>query len=190
MYVVSKRDIQIFLDPDTKEPYEAESYILTNRQRITWDHKSQSWRDRHGKEYTPVTMGKIVGFNRKNTLSEIDKQLLSITPEGRAYVEYNERIGGEVIGLEEPWGYPPCISEYLEQGHTLEELYRECIERGVCWEELFSCYIEHDPKERMRNKIRCAGQVLSRYAVSRASSNPLCSFSLLGLSPNKNKKKR
>ena len=50
MYVVSKRDIQIFLDPDTKEPYEAESYILTNRQRITWDHKSQSWRDRHGKE--------------------------------------------------------------------------------------------------------------------------------------------
>lgn len=84
MYVVSKRDIQIFLDPDTKEPYEAESYILTNRQRITWDHKSQSWRDRHGKEYTPVTMGKIVGFNRKNTLSEIDKQLLSITPEGRA----------------------------------------------------------------------------------------------------------
>lgn len=36
--------------------------------------------------------------------------------------------------------------EYLEQGHTLEELYRECIERGVCWEELFSCYIEHDPK--------------------------------------------
>lgn len=131
---------------EAKEPYEAESYILTNRQRITWDHKSQSWRDRHGKEYTPVTMGKIVGFNRKNTLSEIDKQLLSITPEGRAYVEYNERIGGEVIGLEEPWGYPPCISEYLEQGHTLEELYRECIERGVCWEELFSCYIEHDPK--------------------------------------------
>ena len=121
MYVVSKRDLHIFLDPDTKEPYEAESYILTNRQRITWDHKSQSWRDRHGKEYTPVTMGKIVGFNRKNTLSEIDKQLLSITPEGRAYVEYNERIGGEVIGLEEPWGYPPCISEYLEQGHTLED---------------------------------------------------------------------
>ena len=126
MYVVSKRDIQIFLDPDTKEPYEAESYILTNRQRITWDHKSQSWRDRHGKEYTPVTMGKIVGFNRKNTLSEIDKQLLNLTPEGKAYVEYNEQIGGEVIGL--------------------EELYRECIERGVCWEELFSCYIEHDPK--------------------------------------------
>ena len=31
---------------------------------------------------------------------------------------------------------------------------------------------------------------LSRCATSRASSNPLCSFSLLGLSPNKNKKKR
>jgi hypothetical protein len=29
-----------------------------------------------------------------------------------------------------------------------------------------------------------------RCATSRASSNPLCSFSLLGLSPNKNKKKR
>lgn len=38
-------------------------------------------------------------------------------------------------------------------------------------------------KERMKNKIRCAGQVLSRYAVSRASSNPLRSFSLLGCRP-------
>lgn len=45
-------------------------------------------------------------------------------------------------------------------------------------------------KGKNENKIRCAGQVLSRCATSRASSNPLCSFSLLGLSPNKNKKKR
>ena len=84
MYLVKNHDIELLLDPDNSTPYEAESYILTNRQRITWDRKSQSWKDRHGKEYTPVTMGKIVGFNRKNTLSEIDKQLLSITPEGRA----------------------------------------------------------------------------------------------------------
>lgn len=35
-------------------------------------------------------------------------------------------------------------------------------------------------KERMRNKIRCAGQVLSRCATSRASSNALRFFSLLG----------
>ena len=38
-------------------------------------------------------------------------------------------------------------------------------------------------KERMKNKIRCAGQVLSRCATSRANSNPLRSFSLLGCRP-------
>ena len=146
MYIVSREDLYVWLDPDTNIPHEAESYILTNRQRIIWDHKSQSWRDRHNREYYPVRMGKIVGFNRLNTLDTIDKQMMSTTPEGRAYIEYNEKIGGDRIGLEVPWGYPPCIEEYLEQGHTLEGLYRECIERGVSWEELFSCYIEHDPK--------------------------------------------
>ena len=35
-------------------------------------------------------------------------------------------------------------------------------------------------KERMKNKIRCAGQVLFRCAASRASSNPLSCFLLLG----------
>ena len=146
MYVVSRKDLQILLDPDTKEPYDVESYILTNRLRISWDCKYHTWKDRYNNEYTPVTMGKIVGFNRKNTLSKVDKQLLNATPEGKAYIEYNEQIGGDAIGLEVPWGYPPCIEDYLDTGHTLEDLYRECIEKGVCWEELFSCYIEHNPK--------------------------------------------
>ena len=37
------------------------------------------------------------------------------------------------------------ISEYLEQGGTIEEIYRDCIERGISWEELLSCYVEKDP---------------------------------------------
>lgn len=148
MYKVINHDVIVQMDqPITiPTPYEAESYTLSNRRRVSWDYKSQSWRDRHNQEYYPVKMGKIVGFNKLNTLSQKEKEILSQTPEGKAYVEYNERIGGERLGLNVPWGYPPCVQDYLDQGHTLEELYKECIERGASWEELFSCYIEYDPK--------------------------------------------
>lgn len=103
------------------------------------------WVDTKKREYTAVTMGKIVGFNRKNTLKKIDKQLLSQSPEGRAYVEYNMRIGGDNLGLEVPWGYPPSVQRYLDEGHTVKEIYEECIQLGISWEERFSCYIENDP---------------------------------------------
>lgn len=145
MYLVKNHDIELLLDPDTNTPYEAESYTISSRRRVTWDYKSQSWRDRHNREYTPVRMGKIIGFNMKNTLSKTDKEILSTSPEGKAYVEYNEKIGGDPIGLLVPTGYPSVISEYLEQGGTIEEIYRDCIERGISWEELLSCYVEKDP---------------------------------------------
>lgn len=145
MYKVINHSIDLLLDPDTKTPYEAESYTLSNRRRVSWDYKSQSWRDKAGNEYTAVSMGQIVGFNRKNTIKEVEKELLRYSPEGKAYIEYNERIGGDPLGLNVPWGYPPCVQEYLDQGHTIEEIYRECIEAGISWEERFSCYIDEDP---------------------------------------------
>ena len=99
MYLVKNHDIELLLDPDTNTPYEAESYTISSRRRVTWDYKSQSWRDRHNREYTPVRMGKIIGFNMKNTLSKTDKEILSTSPEGKAYVEYNEAIGSYWISV-------------------------------------------------------------------------------------------
>lgn len=49
MYLVKNHDIELLLDPDTNTPYEAESYTISSRRRVTWDYKSQSWRDRHNR---------------------------------------------------------------------------------------------------------------------------------------------
>ena len=55
-----------------------------------------------------------------------------------------------------------------------------CQEKSDGWMESERKPFTQTSKERMKNKIRCAGQVLSRCATSRASSNPLSFFSLLG----------
>lgn len=54
------------------------------------------------------------------------------TEEGRAYLDYNEKVGGEPIGLTVPFGYPPGVEE---RGGVIA-VYKECIEKGVPWEEL------------------------------------------------------
>ena len=58
-----------------------------------------------------------------------------------------------------------------------------CQEKSDVWMGLEPKPFTQISKERMKNKIRCAGQVLSRCATSRANSNPLRSFSLLGCRP-------
>ena len=58
-----------------------------------------------------------------------------------------------------------------------------CQEKSDGWMESERKPFTQTSKERMKNKIRCAGQVLSRCATSRANSNPLRSFSLLGCRP-------
>lgn len=77
---------------EDNEPIElcVEGYRLDNDVEVMYI--GGKWLDYAENEYTPVTIGKIVGFNCKNTL---DKELLSKSPEGRAYIEYNERIGGD-----------------------------------------------------------------------------------------------
>ena len=145
MLEVINKSIELLLDPDTKEMYEAESYTLSSRRKVVWDYKSQSWQDRHGRRYTPVTLGSVVGFNMIDTLSKQDKELMARTPEGKAYVEYNEKIGGDRLAPEVPFGYPAGIQEYIEE-HGIEQIYKECISKGISWEEMFSGYYAHDPE--------------------------------------------
>lgn len=61
------------------------------------------------------------------------------TKEGRAYLEYNEKVGGEPIGLTIPFGYPEGVKE---KGGVVK-VYQECIRKGVTWEELLN--YEEDP---------------------------------------------
>lgn len=61
-------------------------------------------------------------------------ELYQMTDEGKAYLEYNEKIGGEPIGLVMPYGYPDGV----EEKGGVAAVYKECIKKGITWEKLLS----------------------------------------------------
>lgn len=62
-----------------------------------------------------------------------------MTEEGQKYLEYNDKVGGEPLGLIVPFGYP----EGFERYGSVIAVYDECIKRGITWEEL----LEFNPPE-------------------------------------------
>lgn len=70
------------------------------------------------------------GEEMKAEIDELDREILSRTPEGRIYLEYNEKVGGE------PWGEGIGIPQYEEKYKTLVDMYRDCIRQNKTWEEL------------------------------------------------------
>lgn len=123
-----------------------ECYELANGVQVFSD--AGKWIDRKGHEYTSVSVGntdsgaakRLLGFVQRDTLNKTDKEILSKSPEGAAYVRYNELIGGERIGLSIPVGYPHEIQSYIDEGHTIKSIYELCIGAGITWYELFSLY--------------------------------------------------
>lgn len=63
---------------------------------------------------------------------EADLKLFKMDEEGRKYLEYNDKVGGEPIGLTVPFGYP----EGVEKMGGVIAVYDECIKQGITWEEL------------------------------------------------------
>lgn len=61
-----------------------------------------------------------------------DIELFKMDKEGQKYLEYNDKVGGEPIGLIVPFGYP----EGVEKMGGVIAVYDECIKRGITWEEL------------------------------------------------------
>ena len=70
----------------------------------------------------------------------VDIKLFHETEEGRKYLEYNEKVGGEPIGLIVPFGYPIGVEE---MGGVIA-VYDACIRQGIPWEELLDF---HPPKD-------------------------------------------
>lgn len=126
-----------------------DGYRLSDGTEVVYE--GGKWLDHKGNEHPsvaiPSTDGSrtIIGFVRRDSLSEAEKRLLSKTPEGAAYVRYNELIGGESVSM--PSGYPVEIQSYLDEGHTIEEIYDECIAAGITWYERFSIYSVEDNPE-------------------------------------------
>ena len=62
----------------------------------------------------------------------VDLKHFNETEEGRKYLEYNDKVGGEPIGLIIPFGYPDGVEE---MGGVIA-VYEECIKQGRTWEDL------------------------------------------------------
>lgn len=69
-----------------------------------------------------------------------DLKLFNETEEGRKYLEYNDKVGGEPIGLIVPFGYP----EGVEEMGGVIAVYDKCIEQGKTWEDLLGYHPPDD----------------------------------------------
>lgn len=67
-------------------------------------------------------------------------KMFNETEEGRKYLEYNDKVGGEPIGLMVPFGYP----EGVEEMGGVIAAYEECIKQGITWEELLGYHPPED----------------------------------------------
>ncbi len=63
---------------------------------------------------------------------KVMKEIFNSSPIGRAYWEYNEKVGGEPFG--ECVGMP--VIDIDKEYGGLVGLYHECIKQGKTWEEL------------------------------------------------------
>lgn len=59
-------------------------------------------------------------------------EIFSLSPIGKAYLEYNEKVGGK------PFGYCTGAPDFHidEKYGGIVGLYAECIKQGKTWEEL------------------------------------------------------
>lgn len=70
----------------------------------------------------------------------VDLKYFNETEEGRKYLEYNDKVGGEPIGLIVPFGYP----EGVEEMGGVIAVYDECIKRKITWEDLLGYHPPDD----------------------------------------------
>ena len=70
----------------------------------------------------------------------VDLKYFKETEEGRKYLEYNDKVGGEPIGLMVPFGHP----EGVEEMGGVIAVYEECIKQGITWEELLDYHPPED----------------------------------------------
>ena len=70
----------------------------------------------------------------------VDLKYFKETKEGRKYLEYNDKVGGEPIGLIVPFGYPKGVED---MGGVIA-VYEECIKQGITWEDLLDYHPPED----------------------------------------------
>jgi hypothetical protein len=69
----------------------------------------------------------------KLTKAQID--MYQMDEEGRSYLEYNDKVGGDPLGLVVPYGYPDGVDDL---GGVIG-VYQECIKQHKTWKDLLGC---------------------------------------------------
>ena len=71
----------------------------------------------------------------KKVFDNIQREIYSNSPIGRAYLEYNDAVGGEPFGYTS--GMPVDVLDDIDNEYGgLIGLYKECVKQGKTWEEL------------------------------------------------------
>ena len=73
----------------------------------------------------------------KKEFDEVQREIYKRSPIGRAYLEYNDAVGGEPFGYTS--GMPVSVMDAVDTEYGgLVGLYHECIKQGKTWQELLS----------------------------------------------------
>lgn len=77
--------------------------------------------------------------------TKTDIEIFKLASIGRAYLEYNDKVGGE------PFGYCTGMPDFeIEERYGgIEGLYEECIKQGKTWEELLNTTGKWDELQEM-----------------------------------------
>ena len=68
-------------------------------------------------------------------LTNAQIEMYQMDEEGRSYLEYNDKVGGDPLGLVVPYGYPDGVDDL---GGVIA-VYQECIKQHKTWKNLLGC---------------------------------------------------
>lgn len=115
------------------DKYESGGYFLRNGLKVVYNPGKGHWEDESGNPCRAVMIGdELAGFSFPAPIDDIDKEIYNLTEDGRAYLQYNEVIGGDPFGF--TVGMP--LEADPEPYGGIAGMYRECIRREITWEEL------------------------------------------------------
>ena len=107
-------------------------YLLENEEKVEYNQDKEHWEDESGNPCRVVRIGgELAGFSFRTPIDDIDREIYNLTEEGRAYLQYNEVIGGDPFGF--TVGMP--LEADPEPYGGIAGMYQECIRREITWEE-------------------------------------------------------
>lgn len=120
------------LEPEKGSERRFKAFLLDDGIRVAYSPVKGLWEANNGTICKPVHIsGKLSGFSIQESYSREAQEIFSLSEDGIAYLEYNQKVGGSPFGCTVGM---PVVN--LEQYGGLSGMYRECIKRGISWEEL------------------------------------------------------